>query len=425
VVYTCLTNGFRGKTACETVLVAGMAVGVFQDRTGQTLDSRSRIIVVVIAFTLFLDYFFYGLLFPLSAHSPGLKDEGRLVLLYGVYAVSVLLVTPLFGYLGDRIGERATMLYGVALAGCAITLFGLASNFPLLLLGRFCQGVASAALWTSGLALIAANYVANRVVMLGYAFAGGTFGSVIGPIAGGFLYQTGGYKMPFLVLGVLFVLAAVLIALYLPADKTEERETVALHSLLLNKSLAVPALTVALAAFSLGIIEPLLPARLARYGATSAEVGIIFTISSLVYGLSSPMVGRVSDRLPFRRVIVLGTIAMAITLPLLAAFHGLILVCIGMSLVNISFAFMLNPASAELGNVVDRSGMSCYSAVYAVYNICYSIGMIGTALLASAAARLLHFWGVLMCASAILFLSSPLLAMTGSQKSLIQEGPNG
>ena len=95
---------------------------------------------------------------------------------------------------------------------------------------------------------------------------------------------------------------------------------------------------------------------------------------------------------------------MAVTLPLLAAFHGLILVCIGMSLVNISFAFMLNPASAELGNVVDRSGMSCYSAVYAVYNICYSIGMLGTALLATAAARLLHFWGVLLCVSAIILL---------------------
>jgi MFS transporter, DHA1 family, solute carrier family 18 (vesicular amine transporter), member 1/2 len=423
VVYTRLTNGFRGKTACEIVLVVGMAVGVLQDRTGQTLDSHSRIIVVVIAFTLFLDYFFYGLLFPLSAYSPGLKDEGRLVLLYGVYAISALFVTPLFGYLGDRIGGRATMLYGVALAACAITLLGVASNFTLLLLGRFCEGAASAALWTSGLALIAANHVANRVVMLGYAFTGGTFGSVMGPIAGGFLYQAGGYKMPFLVLGVFFALAAVFIALYLPAHKAEEKETVALHAFLLNKSLAVPALAVALAAFSLGIIEPLLPARLARYGATSAEVGIIFTISSLVYGLSSPVVGRVSDRLPFRRVVVLGTIAMAITLPLLAAFHGLILVCIGMSLVNISFAIMLNPASAELGNVVDRSGMSCYSTVYAVYNICYSIGMLGTALLASAAARLLNFWGVLLCASAILFLSSPLLAMTGSQKSLIHEGP--
>ena len=410
---------------CEFALAAGMVVEILKDRATEVLDSRARSIVAVVAFTLFLDYFFYGMLFPLSAYSPaGLGNEGRLVLLYGVYAVSVLLVTPVFGYLGDRIGGRATMLCGVALAVCAITVFGVASSFPLLLVAKFCQGAASAALWTSGLALIAANFVVNRVEMLGYAFTGGTFGSVIGPIAGGFLYHAGGYKMPFMVNGALFVLAAVLIGLFLPAGKAEESKTIAVHSLLLNKQVAVSALAVALAAFSVGLIEPLLPARLARQGATSMEIGILFTISTLVYGLSSPVVGRVSTRFPVQRVIVVGAIAMAVTLPLLAALHGFILVCLGLCLINVSFAFMLNPASGELGNVVDRSGMSSYSAVYAVYNICYSIGMLGTALLATAAARLLHFWGVLLCASGTLLLSVPVLAMPGSRKSLIHAGSN-
>ena len=165
--------------------------------------------VAVIAFSLFLDYFLYGLLFPLVAHSPaGLKGEGHLALLYGAYAISVLLVTPVFGYWGDRIGGRSTMLCGAALAICAISLLGAAPSLSLLLLGKFCQGAASAALWTSGLALIATNYVEKRVVMLGYAFTGGTFGSVIGPIAGGLLYHAGGYKLPFLITGVAFAIAA-------------------------------------------------------------------------------------------------------------------------------------------------------------------------------------------------------------------------
>jgi hypothetical protein len=116
---------------------------------------------------------------------------------------------------------------------------------------------------------------------------------------------------------------------------------------------------------------------------------------------------------------------MALTLPLLAVFRGRILVCIALSLVNVSFAFMLNPASAELGNVVDRSGMSGYSAVYAVYNICYSMGMLGTALLASAAARLLSFWGVLLCASAILLFSIPILTMADLPGNAVPAGTNG
>jgi MFS transporter, DHA1 family, solute carrier family 18 (vesicular amine transporter), member 1/2 len=382
--------------------------------------------VAVIAFSLFLDYFLYSLFFPLAAHSPvALNGEGHFALLYGVYAISVLLVTPVFGYLGDRIGGRSTMLCGAALAVCAIALLGLAPNLSLLLLGKFCQGAASAALWTSGLALIATNTVEKRVEMLGYAFTGGTFGSVIGPIAGGFLYHVGGYRLPFLINGVAFAIDAALIAFLIPAGGTERNETVDLRALLLNKSVIVPALAVALAAFSVGIIEPLLPVRLARYGATSLAVGVIFTVSTLVYGLSAPLVGRVSERMPIQRVIVLGTIAMAATLPFLALFKGVIIIGITLSLVNISYAFMLNPASAELGNVVDRSGMSCYSAVYAVYNIFYSIGMLATATLASASARLLNFWGVLLCASAILLLSLPFLIKGGPTRHVVAAASSG
>lgn len=382
--------------------------------------------MAVIASSLFIDYFLYGILFPLAAHSPArLEGEGQFALLYGAYAMSVLLVTPVFGYLGDRIGGRSTMLCGVALAACAISLFCFASSFPVVLLGKFCQGAASAALWTSGLALIARNYGEKRVEMLGYAFTGGTFGSVIGPIAGGFLYHAGGYRLPFLITGVLVAFDAALIVLILPAGGTGQRETLDFRALILNRSVMTPALAVALAAFSVGIVEPLLPVRLARYGATSMAVGIVFTISAFVYGLSAPLVGRVSDRTPIHKLIVLGTIAMAVTLPLLAVFKGVILVCVALSLVNISFAFMLNPASAELGNVVDRASMSCYSVVYAVYNIFYSIGMLATAALASGAARLLGFRGVLLCASAILLLSIPLLALAGPQQRVVSASSGG
>jgi MFS transporter, DHA1 family, solute carrier family 18 (vesicular amine transporter), member 1/2 len=382
------------------------------------MGNHSRTMVGVIAFALFLDYFLYGLLFPLMAHSQAAKGEGSLALLYGVYAVSVLLVTPLFGYLGDRIGGRSTMLCGVALAIAAICLLGMASSLPLLLLGKFCQGAASAALWTSGLAMIALNYVERRVEILGYAFTGGTFGSVTGPIVGGLLYQAGGYRLPFLLTGIAFAIAGVLIALLLPAGEERRREPAGFRALLFNRSIMVPAVAIALAAFSMGTIEPLLPLRLARYGATSMAIGIVFTVSASVYGLSAPLVGRISERMPIEKVIALGTIAMAFTLPFLGLFKGVILVGITVSLANIWYAFMLNPASAELGNVVDRSGLSCYAACYAVYNIFYSVGMLGTAALVSAATRWLSFQSVLLCAAVILLLFVPLLIKAASSKNV-------
>ena len=399
--------------------MVGIVVQAFQDRAPSVVRLQSRAMVGVIAFSLFIDYFLYGIFFPLSAHSPAkLQSEEQFALLYGAYAISVLVVTPVFGYLGDRIGGRATMLYGLALETCAILLFALAPNLSVLLLARIFQGAGSAALWTSGLALVAANYVDKRVEMLGYAFAGGTFGSVLGPIAGGALFHLGGYQLPFLITGVLVVAAAALIAFFLPPKGTAPKQTVSIRVLLLSKAVVVPALAVALAAFSVGIVEPLLPVRLVQYGTTSMAMGLIFTVSTLVYGLSAPVVGWVSERWPIQRVILLGTIAMAVTLPLLALFRTVVLVCLVLCLVNISFAFMLNPASAELGNVVDRAGMSCYSAVYGVYNIFYSLGMLATAALASMAVSRLNFWGVLLCVSVVLVSSIPLLIRIGSPQEI-------
>jgi DHA1 family solute carrier family 18 vesicular amine transporter 1/2 len=382
--------------------------------------------VAVIAFVLFLDYFLYGLLFPLVAHShAGPKSEGQMGLLYGVYAISVLLITPLFGYLGDHIGGRSTMLCGVALEVSAILLLCLSPSFSLLVLGKFCQGAASSALWTSGLALIAMKYAEKRVEMLGYAFTGSTFGSVTGPIAGGLLYHAGGYRLPFLITGIAFVVAAVMILLLVPAREMQPNEPVDFRALIFNRSMMVPALAVALAAFSLGIIDPLLPVRLARYGATSMTIGIIFTVSASVYGLSAPLVGRVSERMPILKAIALGTIAMAFTLPFLGIFTRIYLIGITASLANVWYAFMLNPASAELGNVVDRSGMSCYSAVYAVYNVFYSIGMLATAALVSGAMRLLSFWGVLLSAAIILLLSVLFLIKLAPPQSAAAAAPDG
>lgn len=384
--------------------------------------AQSWQLVAVIAFSLFIDYFLYGILLPLATRfHAGLNGEEQLSWLHGAYAVSVLAVTPLFGYLGDRVESRSIVLCGVALAACATVFFGLGSNFQFLLFARLCQGAASAALWTAGLSLIAASYVARRAEMIGYAFTGSTTGSVLGPIAGGFLSHVGGHKLPFLITVALLLIDASLIMVIVPRERRNQQEAVSIRRLIAKKSLVIPALAVALAAFAVAVVEPLLPVRLDRYGIGSKTTGLIFTISTLVYGLSAPVVGRISNRLSINKVISLGALAMAATLPLLAAFREAGLICLAVTLVYISFAFMLNPASAELGNVVDRAGMSSYSAVYAVYNVVYSVGMLATAALASTVAHFFGFLGTLLCISAVLLLCIPVLLYTKAAPVAITE----
>ncbi len=370
----------------------------------------SRTVVGVVAFALFIDYLIYGVLIPLTPYAPAhANGDERLGLLYGAYAVGVLVATPLFGYLGDRIGYRRPMIYGVALSAAALALCGFAPNFSLLLLGRLFQGTAAAASWTAGLALIAEHHHEKRVKMMGFALMGSTAGSLLGPVIGGSLYEAGGYTLPFAVTGVLVAVDAGLCVFLLPRDQGSREPSPDIRSLLVDTSVLTAAAAVALAAIGWGIIEPLLPVQLIRAGVTPWVIGLIFTAGSIAYGLSAPVVGWVSNRMPIRGLIAGGTVAMAAALPLLSLNEGAIAVAVSLCVVSICYAFMLNPTSAELGNAVDRRKMSCYGAVYAIYNIAYAVGQMMASGFATAASSRLSFLQALLCVSAALILFTPFL----------------
>src|SRR5882724_1806238 len=282
-----------------------------------------------------MDYLIYGLVVPLTLYSPaGISSEEEFGLLYGGYAAGVLAATPLFGYFGARIGLKRSMICGVALSAASTALFWLAPDFILLFLARLLQGGAAAAAWIAGLSLIAAHHVERRVEMMGYALMGSTAGSVLGPVAGGLLYHVGGYSLPFLLTIIMVGADAVLRIFMLPADRPGAESNARLGALLLDRSVLVPAAAVGLAAIGWGIVEPILPSQLGRAGVTPAAIGLIFTISTIAYGLSAPLVSWVSERVAVKKVIAGGTLAMAIALPLLSLYRGDIGVTIGLCLVS-------------------------------------------------------------------------------------------
>ncbi len=83
-------------------------------------------------------------------------------------------------------------------------------------------------------------------------------------------------------------------------------------------------------------------------------------------------------------------------------------------MVSVCYAFMLNPTSAELGNAVDRRGLSCYAAVYAIYNIAYALGQMAASGFASASASRLSFFQVLLCVSGAMIVFIPVLLLRDS-----------
>jgi MFS transporter, DHA1 family, solute carrier family 18 (vesicular amine transporter), member 1/2 len=379
------------------------------------IAARSNMIVGVVAFALFMDYLIYGVLIPLTPYSPAhATSEEELGLLYSSYAAGVLVATPLFGWLGDRIGYRRLIICGVALSATALALFCFAPHFHVLLLARLLQGAASAASWIAGLALIAEHYPEKRVEMMGFALMGSTAGSLIGPVIGGSLYEVGGYTLPFAVTGALVAVDAALCLFLLPPRQSRPAANSGIWSLLIDRSVVVAATAVGLAAIGWGVVEPLLPPQLMRSGVAPWAIGLVFTIGSIAYGASAPLVGWVSNRLPVRLLIAAGTAAMAVALPFLSLYRGAVGAGVGLAVVNVCYAFMLNPTSAELGDAVDRRGLNCYAAVYAIYNVAYAVGQMAATSFASVASARLNVLQILLCVSAAMIIFIPLLLLRPS-----------
>ncbi len=160
------------------------------------LRGSPKVTLTVVTVALFTDSFLYGLVIPLTPKSPArIENEWALGVMYGAYAVGLFLTTPIFGVLSDRHGRRRPMIYGVLLQGAATLLFAFATTFGEMFVARTVQGVAAAATWTAGLALVAELFTQKRTQMMGFAMMGSTGGSVLGPLAGGVLFDLSGYRL--------------------------------------------------------------------------------------------------------------------------------------------------------------------------------------------------------------------------------------
>ena len=382
------------------------------ERRTATLAERAPrwSLIAVVAFALALDYLLYGIVIPLTPFSPpGISRDQELAILTGAYGLGTLVSTPLFGYLGDRFGCRRLILAGTLTFGLTTALLAWAPSFTVMIAARLLQGVSAAATWTAGLALVAEHYSGDRVRMMGFALMGSTGGSVIGPALAGGLYGIGGYRLPFI--AIIPVIAIDLLALiaFIPADERNQAPDATVFSLLTDRTVLVSAAAVVLAAAAWTVVESLVPNHLARGGADPARIGVMFTITTLIYGLSAPLVMWIVGRLGMRRTAVLGAVVLALTIPLIGVSTNIFAVAAATTAVGVAYAILLNPQSAVMGDAVERRGLRSYCAVYSVYNVAYTIGTIGISILASAILPYFRLEIVLLCLGGVLLVSIPTL----------------
>ncbi|TDD50018.1 DHA2 family efflux MFS transporter permease subunit [Nonomuraea terrae] len=139
------------------------------------------------------------------------------------YTLTLAGLILLGGSLGDRYGRRNVFLVGVVWFAIASALCGLSPNIEFLVAARALQGVGGALLTPGSLALIQASFVRHdRPRAVGVWSGLGGVASAVGPLLGGWLVQTAGWRWAFLINLPFAVVIVVLTLRHVPESRDEQ-----------------------------------------------------------------------------------------------------------------------------------------------------------------------------------------------------------
>lgn len=166
------------------------------------LRASKNTIVFVVTWSLFVDLLVYGCIIPVLPDYVDTLGASTVEIgvLFAAFSIGSLLATPVFGILCDdpAIGRRKPALFGLLMLALCTLGFGMGEYYSVLLIARFLQGVASAAVWVSGMALLYDAFDPSEVgAKMGIAMTMNGLGYLVGPVIGGLLYAHVSYASIF------------------------------------------------------------------------------------------------------------------------------------------------------------------------------------------------------------------------------------
>ena len=346
-----------------------------------SLRSSRAVAVALVTFATFTDIVAYSVAVPvLPDLSRKLGASPTMIgLLFASFGVTLLTVSIPMGAVSDRIGRKGPMVGGLLALAAATLLFAFADSLPWLFAARLVQGAADAITWVVGFALIADRYGPDeRGRVSGIVMSGTSVAFMIGPTIGGWLYEAGGIRAPFLLVAGLAVVAALaFLWLDVPSERAEAAP-VPLRVVLRSRPVVVCTAVVIAISATLSMQEPVIPLYLnGKLGLGPARIGLLFGCGALASAILHPIYGRLADRWGGRRMMLTGLPLVACALPLLNVAWSYPST-IAIFVVNtMTVALVITPSLAFMAEAVAGAGVGSFGVGYGLYNMAWGAGLLG------------------------------------------------
>jgi multidrug resistance protein len=350
-----------------------------------SVRSSPAFAVALVTFATFTDLVAYSICVPVLpdlAQRLGASPT-TIGILFGSFGISLLAVSVPIGAVSDTIGRRPLLIGGSVGLALATVLFSMSDSLPWLFAARLLQGAADGVMWVAGFALIADLYgPEDRPRVMGYVMSGTSFGIMVGPSIGGWLYQVGGIRLPFVFVSVLAVVSALGFAFIHPERAQRSGAVPSIWAVLRVRDVAMCSALVVLAATTTAMFEPVLPLFYAGdLGMTPAQIGIVFGAAAVASTVMPFVYGPLTVKWGGRRLTILGLTLCALCMPTLALTSSFSSAVFLIVIQWLTISLMITPSLAYMADVTSFAGAEAYGIGYGAYNTAWAIGLlIGPAL---------------------------------------------
>ncbi|HSW97588.1 MAG TPA: MFS transporter [Candidatus Saccharimonadales bacterium] len=370
-------------------------------------QNRNLLIIALIALVNMLGY---GIIIPiLYSYSKkfGLSDFQN-GLLFSMFSVCQFISTPIIGRLSDKYGRRPLLIISIAGTAASFFLTAFAPNAAFIFIARALDGLTAGNIPVAFAVISDSTKPEERAKAFGLIGAAFNFGFVFGPAIAAL---TVGFSagLPFIIAGLITVVAVILTALYLPETNKHMGEVK--HGKLFdlgklwhtlfdpNVGITFVISLIFFLAFSCAILYGFQPFTMNILKVTSSQNALLFTMFGIIGLISQTfLVGRVSKKLGMKKSFTISLLFTALSFVIMFLSHSLIIFIIASLILGVFNSIVQTLLPTIISQEADAKSQGSVMGLNASYQ---SIGMIFGPILGGFVATIAIPWTFLVGAGLI------------------------